>query len=560
MVQVRDPLGNLATRSYNDRGLLESWRDGTLHNAVPREWSYDYDPTSGLRTAETDPAGFSVTYADFDGFDRYREVIREWRDYVAGVPTPPNQWVSATTTLSYDHSGGIKTALDPLGNLTRYTRDPYGRQTAYTDPLDKTESSPYDDDGRISTRTLRDGTTQAANTYDDAGRLTYVDWTGAPWEERRYAADGLVEYARNSAAWWIYAYDEDRRLAQKYDANRPIRHEYEYDPYRGYLSRVWTPGRAFLLHRDASDREDLISVEGSTTSVWIDYDLAGRLLREEFRESGQARVIVDYEFDEAGRLLTKMATLPDEDLLYGVSYTYDVRGLVETIAESDEEGVINVRTFVHDEVGRLVWADYTDGPASWEYHYDWAGNRTREIYEGITTDYTIVAGNRLYRVTDSGITHTFGYDDNGSVISWTVGTETDTYGYNAPGRMTSADVDSGLWTYGYDVDAWRVSKSGPGNVDLYYFRDQRTLDERTGSGAGTIETQVFFRPDGFTPLLLCDDTTCHYVFTDHLGTPLRVFDLAGGTAWAGTLAPFGELLEGEFGSLAGRMPLRFPGQ
>jgi hypothetical protein len=251
-----------------------------------------------------------------------------------------------------------------------------------------------------------------------------------------------------------------------------------------YLSRVWTPGRTFLLHRDASDREDLISVEGSTPSVWTDYDLAGRLLREEFRESGQARVIVDYEFDGAGRLLTKLATLPDETLLYGVSYTYDVRGLVETITESDELGVINVRTFVHDEVGRLVWADYTDGPASWEYHYDWAGSRSREIYEGLTTDYTMTPGNRLSQVTDSGITQTLGYDDLGSVISWTVGMETDGYGYNAPGRMTSADVDSGLWTYAYDVDAWRVRKSGPGNVDLYYFRDQRTLDERTGLRRG----------------------------------------------------------------------------
>jgi RHS repeat-associated protein len=57
---------------------------------------------------------------------------------------------------------------------------------------------------------------------------------------------------------------------------------------------------------------------------------------------------------------------------------------------------------------------------------------------------------------------------------------------------------------------------------------------------------------------MCDDDECRYVFTDHLGTPIRMFDEDGVMAWTATLKPFGEEVAGSEAGID--QPVRFPGQ
>jgi len=234
---------------------------------------------------------------------------------------------------------------------------------------------------------------------------------------------------------------------------------------------------------------------------------------------------------------------------------------VATITETTYQSVTLVRTYTYDELGRLVRAAYNNGTTTYyDYRYDAAGNRIESTELGVTRQYGHTTGNRLDEVT-GGTTWEYEYDLNGAVTTETRDSVERTYTYDGRERMTGFSDGTATWTYGYDARAWRVSKTN-GTVTYRYFRDGRTLEEYQVTGGVTpsysLLKQYLFRQDGFTPWLMCDDDECRYVFTDHLGTPIRVFDEDGVMAWAATLKPFGEEVAGSEAGID--QPVRFPGQ
>ena len=113
---LKDPRGNLSTRTYNAKGWLLS-----VANALGHTTRYDYD-TVGNALKATDPKGAIVSY-------------------------------------TYDALNQLTQITDALGGTTRYTYDAEGRTTTVTDPGHDSPAGPvhivtqytYDTDGRIAT-------------------------------------------------------------------------------------------------------------------------------------------------------------------------------------------------------------------------------------------------------------------------------------------------------------------------------------------------------------------------------------------------------------------------
>ena len=67
-----------------------------------------------------------------------------------------------------------------------------------------------------------------------------------------------------------------------------------------------------------------------------------------------------------------------------------------------------------------------------------------------------------------------------------------------------------------------------------------------------------FDPDGLTPIAKLEGTTAYTIVSDHLGTPLSLWDEEGNRQWFAELGLRGEWLQGSDGR--NRCPLRHPGQ
>ncbi len=551
-----------------------------MEDGTGRRWTCEYRADGRVWTS-TAPGQWPVAY-EYGADGTLRAVTSVFRDFevVDGELTWLAEQIPSRTTYGHDAYGLVSSVTDPVGNAFRYGHDGFGRQTAYTDALGLSEVYEYDrdgvEDGRRWKKTLRTGE-EAEYLYDPSGRLKEVLYSDGRVERYEYEPErGLMTRATSvgpdgvtAVADYGYGYDEDRRLAAMNEGVMGVGHAYEYDAARGFLAEIATPARTFTLGRDALGRESRVATGDVEVEVRA-FDAAGRPLVEEVRFEGRAVLRVTSTWDAGGRLVSRgveeaVGEPPEWVEAYRLDDGYGAQGYVSSI-EAIEGQTTQVRSYIYDDLGRLVYSTDSTPDHVFEYHYDEAGNRVRSVEDGEMRCHQVGAGNRLVRVDDCvGQPLTaFTFDANGAVVEEMGGNPDKVLTYDARERMVGATVPGGTWRYEYDHRAWRVLKSGPDGVRRT-FRDGRTLEESVEVSPGAppslaLSLQVLFREDGFTPWLMCDAQVCRYVLTDHLGTPVKVYEVSasGATeAWSGLLAPFGAVVD-QSGPLD--QPGRFPGQ
>ncbi len=545
----------VTTYRYDTTGRM-TW----MQNPAGLHWAWEYWPDGRVRTS-TAPGQWPVVH-EYRADGLLKEVKSQYRDFevVDGVLSWLSEEIPSVTTFGHDSHGLVSSVTDALGNASGYMRDGFGRQTAFVDALGKSETYDYDregvPDGRMWKKTLRSGDT-AEYLFYPSGRLKEVRYSDGRKERYEYEAErGLMTRALSigpdgatAVADYTYGYDEDRRLAAMTEQVMGVGHAYDYDPARGGPNQIATPVRTFALGRDALGRESRVSTGDVEVEVTA-FDPSGRPLVEEVRFQGSPVMRVTSTWDTGGRLSSRVVEEavgdpPEWGALYTLDYQYEGHGYVSSIRATQEQAT-HVRAYQYDDLGRLVYSTYSTPDHVFEYHHDEAGNRVRSVEDGEMRCYQVGTGNRLLLVDDciaSALT-TFAFDDNGAVTQETGGNPDKSLAYDARERMVAASVPEGTWAYEYDHRAWRVMKSGPDGARRY-FRDERTLEEDVEVSPGAppglaLTVQVLFREDGFTPWLMCDEATCRYVLTDHLGTPLKVYEVSWSgvsRARSGLLAP-----------------------
>ncbi len=424
--------GNETTFVYNARGLQDS-RTEANNSPEQRTISTLWHATYRVPTKITEP-GKETTFT----YNSTGQVLtRTEKD--TNDPTVPVR----TTTFTYDTNGNVLTIDGPrtdIVDITTFTYDPItgdrvtmkvdpdgngplpiqttqftsydnnGRLLSLTDPNGVVTKMVYDPRGRLKTRTVASGTTEAATTtfeYDGAGNI-----------KKTTLPDG---------SYLSYLYDEAQRLYKITDNNA---NEIEYK-----------------LDALGNREEELVSdLGGLRRSLYRQFSALSEM--EQYRTGEMVNPII-YGYDGNGNqtsaddptkpiaesyydALSRLYESKDPDL-HVTQYEYDGRDNLTKVTDA-RNLVTNYLYNGLDDLKELQSPDTGDT----DYEYDDAGNRTKQTdAKNVVTDYEYDALNRLKSIkypANANLNVTFTYDQ----------------GTNGIGRLTQIDDEVGSTSFEYD--------------------------------------------------------------------------------------------------------------
>ncbi|WP_049858039.1 RHS repeat-associated core domain-containing protein [Trabulsiella odontotermitis] len=360
------------TDSLARRSVLQTCGEGGLKRVV-REARADgsvilseFDPFGRL-TAQTDAAG---------RWTRYR--LNPASGHVDTLYTPDgretlffrNRQRQLTMTAFPD---GLKShrAYDEKGRLTEETsRDGIVTRRLYADPLSDLPSAMEDATGR---RTLRHTPYGQLQTYTDcSGNTTRYDYDRFGQLTAVHREEGLSLYQ---------VFDNRGRLLSRRNGEHVTRYEYneagdltvtvhpdgsrsstEYDAWGNVVAAEQGGLTRRMTYDPAGRVTELINENGATSTFTYDaldrliqetgfdgrtqrfaYDLRGKLIRSE-----EAGLVTLWHYDEADRLSHRTVNgLPAEQ------WQYDARGWLTSLTHSSEGHQVAIH-YGYDDLGRLI--------------------------------------------------------------------------------------------------------------------------------------------------------------------------------------------------------------
>jgi RHS repeat-associated protein len=130
-----------------------------------------------------------------------------------------------------------------------------------------------------------------------------------------------------------------------------------------------------------------------------------------------------------------------------------------------------------------------------------------------------------------------------------------TYQWDGAGQLREVvRPDGEVVAFAYDALGRRVRKAFGGSATAYVWDGNDVVHEmRPGAELTTWE----FEPETFAPVAKIEGDQRYGVVTDHLGTPLAMFDEAGDVAWKAQLDVYGAA---QTDVMRAHCPWRWPGQ
>ncbi|MDR2441721.1 MAG: hypothetical protein LBE12_20355, partial [Planctomycetaceae bacterium] len=478
-VVVKQANGLVTETVYNSKGQV--WKSIVKAGSDIRTTEYKYDmfgniietiqPDGTTIKAEYNDKGQKISETNQLGQTRYFEY-----DYIGQlikVTLPEVNGQSPVYEYSYDSQGNQLTIKDPNGNVTKFTYDENGNQLTRTLPDESTEyfeynikgqlirqisfecveiTYKYDSYNHIETKTFtQNGIVEIwTYTYDMFGRVSEISQNGRI-TKTTYDLQGQTILIETPEGTIAYTYDKyGNQATVQTDNDNPV--YYTYDRY----------GR-------------LASVSSDNKTTYYEYDVFGNLSKTKLPNS----VTTTYEYDNMNRLI-KLSNFDDKnnndifDNGEGISefsYTLDNLGRKDYAFEKfwteygEQENEID---WEYDEAGRLLYEKFDhyndEFDQTSEWLYDLVGNRLKQTVNGTITTYNYDVNDRLLNEITNNKTTIYGYkqtqqtskkvSENGILISET------TFEYDVQGRMSVVTITSGNRTeitkYQYGTDGIRV--------------------------------------------------------------------------------------------------------
>src|SRR5436190_5217772 len=617
------PLGGVTKYTYDSRGRVLTMSRGPALNELRERIKYDYDPSSGLTSAERIvpvsgatqaekkketygddalPQLQTVTHADataihyaYDQEGRLSSVRDENHaspnttytyDPAGRVATVKQTLVAPniiTTAYSYDIQGTLRTVTDPKGNVTTYNDDDFGRLLSQQSPVTGTTTYLYDAASNLTTsRDANNATTQ--RSYDALNRLITATSSSAGLDsetvEYSYDQDcgsgngvGRLATMTDHAGLTSYCYERRGRLAVETRDNpssgyAPIAMTYGYDADANRNRIVYPAGRIAEYGFDFADRPASMTVDGLTILSSATYLPFGPATQLAFG-NGMTKTM---SFDSRYRpIMVQLAGATGTVAQY--TYASDAAGNITQI--HDAVNAAYNRDLIYDDLNRLTEAN--TGAALWgagTYQYDEAGNMT-----------SLHIGSR---------TLAFSYAGTTSKLSGVTGTTTESVSYDAAGNELSSmtysarnllqgisgsasDPDSveflydgrGVrigrsWIHSSRFGYLRLSSYSP-ELNLLWQSDWQQAVQPVPVGSVPGGTDYFWLAGQPVAQASSDsrmelEESLRFTFTDHLGTPTLQTDLGGAIVWRAEYEPFGRVYEYRAGLDGDTQILRFPGQ
>jgi RHS repeat-associated protein len=501
---VTDQVGDKTTMAYDNRGNIATVTSprGNVTGANPADFTttYTYDFNgNGIRTSHPYPGGGNtIRDIAFDQLDR---------------PTTLTDPLGRTSTTGYDNNGDVTSTADPLGGTTTYSYDVSGRPTAVTAPGGGSRGTVYDAAGNVIKSTSPSGGV-STYTYDNDNRIaSVVDPRGNA--SGANPADYTLSYGYDAAGdlttvtdqlgkTTTFAYDSTKRVTGLTDANG---HSVTYK----YL--------------DDDTLQSVVGPDGNTQqATTYSYDNAGNVVSRT-----DAKGNTRFTFDKLGRI-TDIKDPLNRDTLF----SYDAEGnLVQSVAPGDTDPRTRTIAYTYDILNRLTRQDQAAGSLIYTRGYD-ANNNTTSLADptGVRTQgYDSL--NRLTSVGRNGLAFSYGYDSDGNVTSrtWPDGTGI-TAGYNPAGQLASLTVQDGQagataakYTFAYDPSGRLTKTTYPTAnhlvTDRSYDRAGRISDLNSHSDAGTVARYQVSRDSMGNPTGI---TTIRGSNSQHVAYGYDVFD------------------------------------
>jgi len=399
--RIMDNMGGETIFARDDRGnVLDQTVKIDVSNSAVTTTVYDALSRAIQTTSPEDGVGGRpdrVRRYDSRG-NLLRETIRD----AADVP-------KLTTVFGYDNAGR-ESRQAVLANAASTI---FASAASLT--TDRVTDSVYDADGRLDIRrTYNNNSATALNattTYDDLGRVDQVTDPSNSYTDEDYADNGRLSLRSVNdgvgTRTFTFGYDGHDRIKQQ--------------------TAVGSPDLVTMFALDGLDRQTRIT-DPKGIATRTDFDLVGRRKTLVEDDGGALQRQTDFAYNRLSQLITQTAKnktstgtpLPDQ-----------------------------VTTYRYDSLGRQTRIIYPDSTQ----HAD-PPNCTDCVRQ--TFD---LAGRMTQRIDQRLLTTAFIYEDRGSLLTRTTGTDRDTFGYDAVGRIALADR-------GTTVDQDAVSHSVMAYTDL----------------------------------------------------------------------------------------------
>jgi YD repeat-containing protein len=415
---------------------------------------YEYDDKNNL-ISETDEVGRRTFYIyDSDKINLLKKVqpLNGTDAYVDGVSNTSNFAIhtysyytksQAQSLFGCNVAGLLKSATDPVGNITEYTYTEYGDIKTIKDPEGNVTTYEYNAIGWKTAEISPEGY-RTEYDYDNNGLLIRIKLHGGETTRIVYNAMGqkIQEVSPNQ---YDPALDID---AASYNGNHGTRYTY-YDS--GKLKTI-TDAAGYTTHYSYDVYGNLVSEKKPDGSITIyTYDIMDRIQKQYFKESEESPQILLYEYsygimDDGKTQKTQIRYLNDTEKAVSV-YIYDYAGRIVEQQNADGtktktlynlDGTVkestatngSITVYKYDGMGRLSekWSPVSINAGNTyfsytKYQYDKAGNKIQESFGKeqvllnelpaayITKNYTYTPNGKLKSITDTDGRKTIMYYD-----------------------------------------------------------------------------------------------------------------------------------------------------
>ena len=406
----------------------ETYEDGT-------QCSYEYDSSRNL-----------ITETVIDG-----ETTTVYTYNTAGQLITESEAPGKTYNYSYDDYGNVVSKLDSDGNGDRYTyqyfdlnnNSEYDNYEVSYESLENGEENWYTYNNEANlTRMVRkkNGSTVAYN-YDSTGNQTSVEHNGFSYNYtyNEFGNTTSVKVGEQNLVSYDYSQDKSKLASLTY--GNGLTENYTYNPY-GQIKTKTITGIGTINY--GYDSVGTLIYEKDTVGgrdTYYKYDDDGNYLGIRVNSANKTNEYDNCIFSDINNLdsegnVTKNTTILNKHS-YSTAYTYDEDGLPLTSAMTstrilnhtyDSESRLTQRTlstdtpltetFTYSEEGYI--SEHAVGNEEYEYTYDQEGNITEIKKDGILTQsYVYDADNQLVRENNRDINKSivYTYDGYGNILN-----------------------------------------------------------------------------------------------------------------------------------------------
>ncbi len=474
-------------------------------------------------------------------------------------------------TLTYNTDGTVKTAAKPGaagGAVTTYTYDTTHQLTGVTAPTGTSlgnRTVTYDGFARLATVTDGRGNTLTP-TYDNADRVTKLDYSDAPTQDVSYVYDklGRVSSRTDGAGTTTYTRDSLGRVLSTVNTAGGDTISYTYDLAGALKTEADGRGTTTYIYDAAHQLTAMTYPKGSgTQTVAFANDAAGRrtdtwLQANPDRSAWAAHTHQAYDasgrvtqvLSQAGPVATAKTVL-DQSVCYASGSVAPACSTATSVDRSKIRWITDAvtgetTTFTYDGHGRLTRAAITGGtnPRSNDYTYDAAGNRLTSAVTGTTPASQTLTFNAADQIATTGYT----YDGAGNLTKLGSGVG---FGYNTAGQRVTATTTTGTphTTYAYagTSQAELLTQTTTGGNTYHYVYGRTDSNGQpvietaslTNSAGTTVQAYVAHDPTGQPVLLQTSTGTVSMYVYDARRNPVALITDSGAVAYHYAFDPYG---------------------